>query len=86
MIKKKGKEFVIKIFCANCNTPLYKYKKVGAGALIKCYLDCILEDYTKKDLKCHNCHQLFARLTKYHTRWANKIIRGKVIVKGHYGK
>ncbi len=83
---KKNKEFVIKVLCANCGTILYKYKKEGAGFLVKCYVDGILKDYTRKDLKCPKCNQQFARLARYHNRPAHKIIHGKVIVKGHCGQ
>lgn len=86
MAKKKTKEFVIKIICDNCGTLLYKYRKEGPGSLVKCYVDGILRDYTKGNLECHQCNQQFARPAKYHNRPAHKIIQGKVIVKGHYGK
>ena len=71
----------IKVYCEKCQTLLYKYHKDKAGHLIKCYKDRIIEDNTKKDLKCPNCGQQFAREAKYHNRPANKIIQGKVYVK-----
>lgn len=86
MARKKTKDFVIKIHCTKCDTLLYKYRKEGAGSLIKCYVEGILDDYTNGDLKCPECGQQFARLVKYHNRPAHKIIQGKVAVKGHYGK
>lgn len=86
MAKKKIKEFVIKIICANCGTLLYRYKKEGPGSLVKCYVEGILKDCTKGNLKCPKCNQQFARLAKYHNRLAHKIIQGKVVVKGHCGK
>ena len=86
MTKKRLKEFTIKVICGNCGALLYRYRKEGAGSLIKCYVDGILKDYTKGDLKCPKCDQVFARMTKYHNRPAHKIIQGKVIVKGHCGK
>ena len=86
MAKKKIKEFVIKIICANCGTLLYRYKKEGPGSLVKCYVESILKDCTKGNLKCPKCNQQFARLAKYHNRPAHKIIQGKVVVKGHCGK
>lgn len=85
-MKKGGKKYVIKIYCAKCNTFLYKYQKEGAGALIKCYINNILEDKTKGNLKCHVCNQKFAKFAKYHNRPANKIIQGKIIIKGHCGR
>lgn len=30
-----SRKFVIKVICATCDILLYKYKKVGAGSLIK---------------------------------------------------
>lgn len=86
MIKKKSKEFVIKVVCAKCNVSLYKYRKRGAGSLIRCYVDCIAKDYTNGDLKCHKCNQKFARLIEYRNRPAHKIIQGKIIIKGHCGR
>lgn len=79
------KTYTIAVHCAKCNSQLYRYKKEGAGTLIKCYTDMIMEDYTKGDLKCHKCGQKFARYAIIHNRPANKIIRGKVFVKGHHG-
>ena len=42
----------------------------------------ILEDHTKGDLKCPKCGQQFARKKVIHNKPANKIIQGKVYVKG----
>jgi DNA-directed RNA polymerase subunit M/transcription elongation factor TFIIS len=73
---------VIKIYCSNCNTLLYKYKKDIRGHLIKCYKDMIITDNTTGNLKCPGCNQEFAREAIYHNRPANKIIQGKVFTKG----
>jgi len=73
---------VIKIFCQNCGTLLYKYQKVKPGHLVKCYKDRIIKDYTKGDLKCPQCGIKFARETMIHGKPANKIIQGKVFVRG----
>jgi len=72
----------IKIYCQNCQTLLYKYRKDIPGRLIKCYQDMILEDHTNGDLKCPKCGQQFARKKTIHNKPANKIIQGKVYVKG----
>jgi hypothetical protein len=77
------KIYKIKIYCMNCNAELYYYQKDKPGHLVKCYKDRILEDYTKGDLKCPKCGDLFARDAMYHNRPANKIIQGKVYHKGH---
>lgn len=72
----------ISIFCARCNTKLYKYKKGGRGGLVKCVVDRIAEDYTNGDLKCPKCEQEFARLIMIRDRPAHKIIQGKVFTRG----
>ena len=60
--KKKGRRtHTIKVYCAKCQTLLYKYQKAGLSSLIKCYKDRIAEDYTKGDLKCPNRGETFAR-------------------------
>ncbi len=80
-----GKTYTITVHCAKCQIVLYRYKKEGAGMLVKCYADMILSDYTRGDLKCPACGQEFARHATIHNRPAHKIIRGKVFVKGHHG-
>jgi rRNA maturation protein Nop10 len=80
-----AKIYTISVRCAKCTAVLYLYKKEGGGALIKCYIDMIKEDYTKRDLKCPKCGQDFARHTIIHNRPAHKLIRGKVFVRGHHG-
>ena len=80
-----GKTYTVAVHCAKCATLLCRYKKEGAGTLIKCYADMIMSDYTKGDLKCPSCGQEFARHAVIHNRPAHKIIRGKVFVRGHHG-
>jgi len=81
-MKRKGvKIYTVKVFCANCRTLLYKYRKEGPGHLVKCYKDGILKDFTKGNLRCPKCGQQFARETIIHGRPAYKIIQGKVYVK-----
>jgi uncharacterized protein with PIN domain len=79
----KMKFYRIKIYCANCHTHLYDYDKDMVGHLIKCYKERIVTDYTKGDLTCPNCGEVFAREAMYHGMLANKIIQGKVYHKGH---
>ncbi len=88
MVKKNEtrKIFAITIICTNCNAKLYKYHKYGSGSLVKCYLDRIIKDYTKGDLKCPKCNTLFARKTRMSCRDVHKIIQGKVRIKGHIKK
>jgi len=73
--------YILKVYCANCQTLLYKYQKEGLGFLIKCYKDRIQDDYTNGDLKCPKCGEKIARDAMYHRKPANKIIRGKVYVR-----
>lgn len=84
--KRKIQIFTISIYCAKCSTFLYKYQKEGPGTLIKCYVDRILQDNTKGDLRCPNCRQEFARQTMIYNRAAHKIIQGKVFIRGHFKK
>jgi len=48
----KKQEFSIKVCCAKCRLVLYHYSKEGPGHLVKCYVDGIVKDNTKGDLKC----------------------------------
>ena len=73
---------VIKIYCAKCRALLYKYDKTQSGFLVKCYKEKILKDYTNGDLRCPKCGSQFAREKTIHGKPANKIIQGKVYVKG----
>ncbi len=72
----------VKVYCAGCTQLLYKYRKGGYGRLAKCFVDKIVQDHTEGDLRCPSCGQAFARETMAYGRPANKIIQGKVTVKG----
>ena len=72
----------IRAYCAHCGCLLYKYVKAGPGRLVKCFKDRIVRDDTEGDLRCPNCGQAFAGGTMAYGRPANKIIQGKVIVRG----
>lgn len=80
-----AKTYTIDVRCSGCNCLLYRYKKEGAGTLIKCFVDMIIKDKTNGDLKCPSCGREFARKAIIHNRPAHKIIRGKVFVTGHHG-
>lgn len=71
----------ISIYCSKCTTLLYKYQKKGRGGLVKCFIERIVEDRTKGDLKCPQCKQEFARFKMIRGRPAHKIIQGKVYTK-----
>ncbi len=79
------KTYTIAVHCTKCRTLLYRYKKEGAGELVKCYVDMIASDYTNGDLKCPSCGREFARHAVINNRPAHKIIRGKIFVRGHHG-
>lgn len=72
----------ISIYCAKCKTLLYKYRKGGTGGLVKCFVERIVADRTRGDLKCPQCQQEFARLRTIQNKPAHKIIQGKVYTKG----
>ena len=72
----------VKVYCADCGQLLYKYRKGGYGRLVKCFVDKIVQDNTEGDLRCPECGQAFARETMAYGRAANKIIQGKVTVRG----
>jgi tRNA U54 and U55 pseudouridine synthase Pus10 len=81
-MKKNVEIFTIKVICKKCSERLYKYRKEGKGHLIKCFVDGIIKDYTRGDLRCPKCGQLFARLSQFKGRFVHKIIQGKVACKG----
>lgn len=83
MADRNADIYVIKIHCNKCNAFLYKYRKRSNGALVKCHPDRILEDATNGDLKCPECGQEFARYKVMKNKNVQKIIRGRVFVKGH---
>jgi len=83
---QKGKFFIIDIYCSNCQQHLYKYQKEGPGSLVKCYCNRIKKDFCQQDMVCPICNTQFARKIRIHNRDANKIIKGKVFIKGHIKK
>ncbi len=42
---------------------LFKYRKGGKGALLKCFIERIVENHTDKPCTCPGCGQTFARET-----------------------
>lgn len=75
---KKAPSKTIDIFCNRCNTALFKYKKGGKGALVKCFKERIFEDYTHTPCRCPKCDKEFARDTLVRGTPALKFIGGKV--------
>ena len=53
----------VKIICTQCGSLLFKYRKGGKGALVKCFIERITEDYTDEKCCCSGCGQIFARET-----------------------
>ncbi len=51
----------VSVFCAGCRTLLLRYRKGGAGGLVKIRPERIAEDLTGGDLRCPRCGQAFAR-------------------------
>jgi len=68
----------VDIFCANCQQQLFRYKKGGKGALIKCFKERISKDFTVTEGTCPTCETVFARDTLVRGTPALKIIGGKV--------
>ena len=78
---KKGPTQTVEIFCAKCKAILFKYRKGGKGALVKCFKERIVTDYTTTACRCPKCDQIFARDTLIRGAPAYKFIGGKVTMK-----
>jgi len=78
---KKQPSKTVNVFCAKCKYQLLKYRKGGKGALVKCFKERIVEDYTEKPCFCPGCGCEFARDTLVRGTPAFKIIGGKVTMK-----
>jgi ribosomal protein S27E len=78
---KKGPSRTVDVSCAKCKTQLFKYRKGGKGALIKCFKERIVEDNAKVACTCPECGQVFARDTLVRGAPAFKMVGGKVTFK-----
>ncbi|PSV38778.1 MULTISPECIES: hypothetical protein [unclassified Photobacterium] len=78
---KKGPTKTVDIFCAKCKTLLFKYRKGGKGALVKCFKERIVKDFTIESAICPECGVVFARDALVRGTPAFKIIGGKVTMK-----
>jgi hypothetical protein len=78
---KKGPTKTVDIFCSKCKTQLFKYRKGGKGALVKCFKERISQDYTTTACTCPQCENIFARETLIKGTPAFKMIGGKVFFK-----
>ncbi|MEW6981506.1 hypothetical protein AAD001_02505 [Colwelliaceae bacterium 6471] len=75
---KKGPVKTTDIFCKKCNKLLFKYRKAGKGALVKCFKERISQDHTLVNGTCPHCDTVFARDTLVRGSPAFKLIGGKV--------
>jgi len=82
----KGFYSIIQVYCSKCSSLIYKYKKIGKGSLVKCYVSRIISDEAKGQLVCPKCSNEFARQILIRGKPANKLIKGKFFVKGHLKK
>ena len=78
---KKGPAKTVDIFCSKCREKLFKYRKGGKGALLKCFKERIVDDYTTQPCQCPKCEQVFARDMLIRGTPAFKMIGGKLIIK-----
>lgn len=78
---KKGPTKTVDVFCAKCKTQLFKYRKGGKGALVKCFKERIVQDFTNTPCICPNCNIEFSRDMLIKGTPAYKIIGGKVTFK-----
>ena len=77
----KGPVRTVQIYCAKCKFQLFKYRKGGKGALVKCFKERIVEDYTLEEVICPSCQKQFARDALIRGAPALKIVGGKVTMK-----
>ncbi|NQY62408.1 MAG: hypothetical protein HRT38_01590 [Alteromonadaceae bacterium] len=75
---KKGPTKTVDIFCKSRNRQLFKYRKGGKGALVKCFKERISQDFTEIPGTCPGCEKIFARDMLIKGTPAFKIIGGKV--------
>ncbi|MFZ3504830.1 hypothetical protein [Vibrio harveyi] len=78
---KKQPTKTVEIYCAKCKAQLFKYRKGGKGALVKCFKERIVGDFTNTPCICPGCEQEFARDTLVRGTPAYKMIGGKVTMK-----
>ena len=78
---KKGPVKTVDIFCEKCKTALFKYRKGGKGALVKCFKERIVTDFTQVSCTCPDCQTIFAREMLIRGTPAFKMIGGKVFFK-----
>jgi len=80
---RDGIAHFVKIYCSRCDTYVLTYQKDGHGALIRMYMDRVVEPAIPyAPLKCRSCGELLAvpMVYKKEKRGALRINRGKVRV------
>ncbi|NOU50099.1 hypothetical protein HG263_06040 [Pseudoalteromonas sp. JBTF-M23] len=75
---KKGPVRTVDIYCAGCSAALFKYRKGGKGALVKCFIERIVKNHTNNNCHCPSCEQEFGRSTLIRGAPAIKFVGGKV--------
>jgi len=78
---KKQPTKTVDIYCSKCRCHLFKYRKGGKGALVKCFKERIVTSYVTTSCHCPNCNTQFARETVIKGVPAYKTIGGKVLMK-----
>jgi hypothetical protein len=78
---KKGPTSTVDVYCSQCKTQLYTYRKGGKGSLVKCFKERISKDFTTTPGVCPGCGRTFARDTLVRGTPAFKMIGGKVFTK-----
>ncbi len=78
---KKPPASTVDIYCSQCKTQLFKYRKGGKGQLVKCFKQRISQDFTHTPCTCPKCLNVFARDTLIRGTPAFKMIGGKVFCK-----
>ena len=77
---KKGPSRTVNVVCTGCKAALFRYRKGGKGALIKCFKERIVVDHTVMPCVCPGCGATFARETVIRGVPAYKIIGGKAMM------
>lgn len=69
----------IKVLCSSCRTLLFRYDKLGKGALVKLNPARIVDDYTEPNqpLRCPGCLGVFARELVIGPRRFRKLLGGR---------
>ncbi|MCD9536090.1 hypothetical protein GLP21_02595 [Photobacterium carnosum] len=78
---KKGPITTVDVLCRRCKTVLFKYRKGGKGALVKCFKERISKDFTLQACICPECQTVFAREMLVRGTPAYKIIGSKAVAK-----